>query len=691
MTRCSFALLLAVAMLAPPPPAAAAPVRRPVAAEDLFRLALVSDSQISPDGSHVVFVVSRMNGPSNRYDTDLWTVATAGGDPAPLTSDGHASDPAWSPDGSTVAFTDDASGVPHVLAVDVATRKTSPIFDGPQAAFHPVYSHDGKHVAFAVVTVDPQPKAQIDFAAAGFTPKPDQTTSDVRIIHDERYEANGEGYTYDKHVHLWIANADGSGAHRVTPESPWSESLTGWSPDDTRLLFTSLRRETPLAGESDVYTVPAAGGTMQRVVSAETANTWPAFAPDSQRVYYLAGGVKDSAEYPALVVSRLDGSARRTLYAKNLHQLGDWVLADLKMPGAVCGPLVLPGGHAIVTNLSGPGVTELVRIDTSSGKFAPLTNGGEASDCTVSRDGSTVAYVYADFTHPAEVYALDLRTGRSRALTALNAAYLASVELSHPQPMRVRDEAGFQVPAWFMPAVGPKSGGRRPTIVAIHGGPQAEAGETFFHEMQYWCGLGYNVVLVNARGSIGYGYAYERALEGHWGPPMQRDVMAAVDAAASRPGVDATRLGVTGGSYGGYATLWLISHTDRFKAAIAERPASDLATQSMTWFLASPNGLGGNYAWGKPWDPHSANAADSPFTFVEHVHTPVLLLHSTLDTETPIDQTLDEFSALRQLGKTAVFVEVPGENHDLNRTGSPIHRVERLHILADWFARWLTP
>lgn len=249
----------------------------------------------------------------------------------------------------------------------------------------------------------------------------------------------------------------------------------------------------------------------------------------------------------------------------------------------------------------------------------------------------------------------------------------------------------MSVAAWFMPATGPKAGGRRPTIVAIHGGPQTEAGETFFHEMQFWCGLGYNVVLVNARGSTGYGFAYEEALVGQWGPPMERDVMAVVAAVSKRADVDPNRLAVTGGSYGGYAALWLISHTDRFKAAIAERPASDIATQSMTWFEASPNGLGGNYAWGRPWDPKSNNAKDSPFTYVERVHTPVLLLHSTLDTETPLDQTLDEFSALKQLGRTAVFVEVPNENHDLNRTGSPIHRVERLHLLADWFGRWLSP
>ncbi len=156
-----------------------------------------------------------------------------------------------------------------------------------------------------------------------------------------------------------------------------------------------------------------------------------------------------------------------------------------------------------------------------------------------------------------------------------------------------------------------------------------------------------------------------------------------------RPDEDPTQLGVIGGSYGGYATLWIISHTDRFRAAISERPASELATQGLHWYLASTSGLGGEYAWGKPWDPKSRNFIDSPLTYVEAVHTPLMLLHSDDDTETPLDQTLDEFSALKQLGREVVFVDVPHENHDLNRVGSPIHRVERLHIFTDWFASHL--
>jgi len=688
---CGVLLALAVASGAPAAATAQGPARRPVAAEDLFKLSLISATQISPDGKRVVFVVSRMNGPQNRYDTDLWVVAAGGGAPQQLTHDGHAQAPSWSPDGAHVAYADDANGVSRIDVLDVATGASTPLTSGPDAAVAPIYSHDGRRIAYTTISVDPQPKAQIDFPAAGFTPKPGQETSDVRWITQERYEANGVGYTYNRHAHLWVMRADGTQARPLTSDDRWSETPLAWSPNDDRILFSSLRRDTVLANESDLYTVSSGGGPLQAVASPEASNTAAAFAPDGTHLFYLSGGVKDSAEHPALVSSALDGSARRWIFGKNLHQLGDWLLADLKMPGAVCGPLVVRGGRGIVTNLSGPGVTQLVLIDTKHGYVRPLTSHGEAADCSASADGSTIAYTWADFTHPSEVYVFDMHDGRARALTALNAAYLDSVELSQPQPLEVVDEAGFHVPAWFMPAVGPKASGRRPTIVAIHGGPQAEAGDTFFHEMQFWCGLGYNVALLNARGSIGYGYRYEEALVGHWGPPMQSDVMALVEVLQRRADVDPSRLGVTGGSYGGYAALWLIGHTDRFKAAIAERPASDLATQSMTWFLASPNGLGGYYAWGKPWDPRSANSADSPFTYVERVRTPVLILHSTLDTETPIDQTLDEFSALRQLGKTAVFVEVPNETHDLNRTGSPIHRVERLHVLAGWFARWLTP
>ncbi|HTU68705.1 MAG TPA: S9 family peptidase [Candidatus Baltobacteraceae bacterium] len=683
------ALALASALLAPI--ASPGAVLRPVRAEDLFALSLVSAPAISPNGRLVAFVVARMNGPKDRYDRNVWLVSTSGGASYPITRDGVSDSPVWAPD-DRLAFVRSVNGVPQIFAYDPSKRTTAQLTHLAAGAYDPIWSHDGKRIAFASVTVDRQPPAQIDFAAAGFTPSPAQRTSDIRQIDVERYEVNGLGYTYDKHQHLWVMRADGSHAIALTRGHRWSEDQFAWSPDDARIAFTSIRRDSPRVGLSDVYTIPSTGGAMRRVSSPQEANVQPAYTHHTNRLYFFSGNVEDSAEYPAFVSIAPNERAPTALVPSNSYQWGDWVLADLKMPGAICGPLFTPSDRTIVTDISTPGSSTLIAIDRRTGLVTKLTDGrGEVADCTMSADGSTIAYTCADFRHPAEVCVLDRRTRRSRALTALNAGYLASVLLSTPQSFWITDAAGYRVQAWFMPAVGPRAHGKRPTLLDIHGGPQAEFGSTFFHELQYWCGLGYNVVFVNPEGSIGYGWAFEHALEGNWGPPMFDDVMRVMDEVAKRPNVDPNRFGVLGGSYGGYATLWVISHTDRFKAAISERPASDLATESLDAFFASSNGLGGEYAWGKPWDAASKNYVDSPLNDVENVHTPLLLLHSTQDTETPLDQTLDEFSALKQLGRVVRFVEVPSENHDLNRVGSPIHRVERLHIFASWFAKYLEP
>ena len=671
-------------------PAGAAAVRLPVAAEDLFRLSLVSDAQISPDGRRVAFVVSRLDGPHNRYDRNVWLVDTAGGPPSAFTSDDVSTAARWSPDGRTLAIVRSETGVPQIALVDVSLRVTRSVTALPAGATDPVWSHDGKHVAFIGITHDTAPRARIDFAKAGFAPAMAQRTSDVRTITVERYEANGAGYTYDTHHHLWVMDANGDHAHPLSDDAGREDASIAWSPDDTHLAFASTLVDVPTAYTSDLFTVALLGGAPQRLAAPGDANASPSFTR-AGRVISFAGNAEDLASYPALQSSDVSGGDRRTIVAPDRTLFGDWLLPELKRPGAPGGPRGAPAGRSHGCNASAPGTTRLVRVDLRTGALRALTPPGEASDCTASSDGKRVAYVFADFTHPAEVHLLATQSGSERALTSFNAGYLASVLLSTPQPFSVKNPAGDDVHAWFMPAVAPGAPARRPTVVLIHGGPQTQYGNTFFHEAQYLAGCGYNVVIGDPRGSVGFGHAFEEALVGNWGAPMLEDVTAMVDAVVKRPDVDPARLGVSGGSYGGYATLWIIGHTDRFAVAISERPASDLATQSLDWELASPNGLGGNYAWGKPWDPASRNYIDSPLTYVEHVHTPVLLLHSDEDTETPLDQTLDEFSALRQLGRTAEFVDFPHENHDLNRVGGPIHRVERLHILEAWLARYLRP
>jgi dipeptidyl aminopeptidase/acylaminoacyl peptidase len=245
------------------------------------------------------------------------------------------------------------------------------------------------------------------------------------------------------------------------------------------------------------------------------------------------------------------------------------------------------------------------------------------------------------------------------------------------------------VQAWFMPAIG--GSGPHPTLLNIHGGPETQFGDTFFLEFQYYAGLGYNVVFCDPAGSTGHGYAFTEALESDYGDAMFQDTQSVMDAAVKRPEVDPSRLGVTGGSYGGYATLWVITHTNRYKAAAAERVVSFLQSENLGADFAGKGGLaGGQYSMGPAWDPASTSYAKfSPLTYVANAQTPLLILHSDNDTRTPIDQTLQFFTAMKILGRTITFVDVPNETHDLSRTGSPIHRVERMHLLSDWFGHYL--
>lgn len=691
-----FSLCAAAALacgVAAPPVAEAA--LRPVAAEDLYKLVFVSNPQISPDGTRVVFVASRMDGPKDEYASDLYLVNTAGGAVTRLTRTGHESSPAWSPDSRTIAFVRGPAKKgerPQIYAYDVASGRIRQLTHLKSGAGGPVYSHDGKRIAFGSATVDPSHAAYIDFKAAGFKPKKAQEKSDVRIIRQLHFQGNGEGYTYDRHAHLWVMNADGSGARALTSGTRWSEGNPHWSPDDKTIAFDSLRYDSPSGGPNDVYTIPAAGGAMRKLPSAQPANYLLDY-DHAGSLWTFRGGVADPAAMPELVRSSGGGAHAVTVIPKNTVDFGDMVLADMGEPGGFCGPFFAPRDAFFIADVNQPGSSALVKVDPRSGAVTKLTSGGEAAECTMDKAARRVTYTYSDFTHPRDVYVLDLATGKSKRLTAMNDAYLAGVALSKPQEFSVKDDAGFTVQAWFMPAVGPKARGPRPTILDIHGGPQTQFGETFFHELQYLAGLGYNVVFSDPRGSVGHGYGFEAALNGNWGDTMFDDVQRVMDSAAGRAGVDKNRLGVSGGSYGGYATLWVISHTNRYKTAIAERVVSNLTSEQLVADFASDNGFGQfkTYGFGNPWDPKSQNYVQSPLTYVENVRTPLLILHGEEDTRTPVDQTLQEYTALKILGRTVEYVDFPGENHDLSRSGSPLHRVERLRIEAQWLQQYLHP
>ncbi len=664
----------------------------PVRPEDLYKITFLSGTAISPDGSRVLVEAARMNGPKNSYDRTIELVDVATGrvrhNVTGRIGDG---DYAWMPDGRSFVFVRKvAKQKPQLYRFTLAGGAVVQLTHIKQGVSSPEPSHAGDRIALSVTDSDPAPNAYIDFAAAGFVPKESQKKSDVNTIDKLFFQTNGQGYTYRDHQHIWIVDADGSHAAQLT-SGPYSEGFDAWSPDDRTLLVDSLRYESVDSGPNDVYTIPSTGGSLAKVASTLPANYGFFFGSDGSRVLFLSGDVKDAAELPGLVSANRDGSDRRTVVAHDTVSWGDTLLADMKEGGGLCGA-PLPGGKRAVLNVDGPGYSNLRTLDLTSGAFSDITPPkGEAWSCSVSRDGSRVAYLYSDFTHPADVYVASLGGGPPQQLTHVNAAYLDSVMLSTPQPFTVKDPAGYDVQAWFMPATTGAPGAKHPTLLDIHGGPETQFGDTFFQEFQLYASRGYNVVFSDPAGSTGHGYAFEEALENSYGDAMFADVQAVMDAAVRRPDVDQSRLGVLGGSYGGYATMWVVAHTNRYKVAVAERGVSNLQSENLAADFAGKNGLGGGYyTWGPPWDPAStAYAKFSPLTYVASVRTPIMLLHSDEDTRAPIDQTLQEFTSLKILGQTVEYVAFPDENHDLSRTGSPLHRVERLNLILAWLNRFI--
>lgn len=650
--------------------------------EDLTRAWNAEDATISHDGKTVAFVEMRVDAKKNAYRRDIWLVPVAGGEARQLTRGDEDSDPQWMPGDRTIVFTSGRPGKAQIYRISLDGGEAEKLTDAPDGATSPRISHDGTHIAFRRTIKDKPGKTGVDWSALGMTPSERARTSDVRHIDVLHFELNGAGDTFADHSHLFVMNADGGGQKQLT-SGRFDEGDAAWSPDDRTIVFDSARHSGNDFFRQDLYAVASSGGPERRIALSHLSAQSPVFTHDG-RVAYQLQSRNDPAGLPAIAVASLDGTKDATIVPEDRHAIGDAVLADVIEGGAGCGPIFTPDDGHFFADVSEPGKSVLERFDTATGAAVQMNTGdGEVADCSADTGRSEIAYTYDDATHPPEVYVLDATTGATRQLTHLNAGFLGDVSLATIEPFSVTDRAGFPVSAWIMRPPGAVEGRRYPTLLEIHGGPETEYGNAYFQEFQVLAARGYNVVFADPRGSVGFGYPFESALSKNWGDPMFEDEMAVVDAAVKRPDVDPKRLGVLGGSYGGYATLWIVGHTNRFKAAIAERAVSDLTSEAFgSDFASIPDA---KLSWGAPWDDPLTYRRQSPLTYVAHVRTPMLMIHSDQDIRTPVDQTYEEYTALKALGRDVSLVEFPRENHDLSRTGEPLHRIERLHLIADYF------
>ncbi len=666
---------------------------RTIASNDLFAFRLAGDIQVSPQGNLIVYVESEADSKTNTYQHQLMAVRP-GDEAFAFTAGPTDTHPAFSPDGQWVGFLSKRSGQSQVwlLATGGGEAHQLTRFDGGVEDF--IWAHDSQSLFLtANLTKEGiQPETQ---------PHPDQEeprirfNRDVKVITELAHKLDGTGYFTEKRPHVVHVPLDAPQAARQLTFGPYRHSGLALNPLGTQLLVQSRYGED--------YDREWPGGILYLLdvstsqVTEPVAITDPAlsvdqgtFSPDGNKVLFTASRL-DQMGYDTTRLYAYDVTTKTTRPIAHEwdRPLGDWTLSDLSGTGS--NPLVSTSdGRELYTLTSRNGATHLARVHLETGRVTLITEDDAVYfSYDLNRAQTHAALIRSTPTNPCKVLWMDLNSKVQETLSNPNQKLLNQLELSMPTRFTTQVEGGPLVDGWVMKPTGFKPGETYPAILEIHGGPMMLYAQSFFLEFQYLAAQGYGIIYTNPRGSQGYGTEFCTAIQKEWGNLDYHDIMAGLETALERePWIDAHRLGVAGGSYGGYMTNWIVGHTDRFKAAVTMRSVVD-------WRAMVGTGDGG-WHWMKranqkaPWQDDQWYRQQSPITYVENITTPLLIEHQEGDLRCPIEQGEILYTAVKYLNRAPVkFVRYPDEFHGMSRDGKPWHRIHRLETMADWLNTYI--
>ena len=634
--------------------------------DDLTAIAVPSQPALSPDGTRVVYVLRTLDRDADRPVDQLWTVPTTGGAPRRLTAGPSDVAPVWSSDGSRLAFL--REGQVHVLAADGGEPER--LTDLPLGAGAPVWSPDGERLAFTA-PVDPA-------STAGSTGTPPEARPLVSRRVD--YQADGSGRFGAVRGQLHVLRLEDGDLRQVTDGD--HVGSPAWAPDGRTVAFTrKLGADSDLTFQTAVHTLDVDDPKARpQVVALEEGVAGTVGYADDGASLLVVGHPELDLGHAHLLRVPLDGGPVADLTAH---------LDRNVMPGGPAYPGALPvetvDGRVLFA-IRDQGCSHLheLRADGSTG---PVLAGAGRVVSGLSVAGGTAVVALATPTSYGEIVALDLATGTETVLTD-HGAGLADVELFVREERTFAIADGTQVQGWLVRD--PDHEGPAPLLLDVHGGPHnawnAAADEMHLYHQEL-AARGWVVLLLNPRGSDGYGADFYAGVDGGWGVADAQDFLEPIDALVAEGLVDAERLAVTGYSYGGFTTCWLTGTTDRFRAAVAGGVVSDLVSEygsSDDWPL-----MAGYELDGTPWESAERYAAMSPLTRVHEVTTPTLVLHGEDDLTCPVGQAQQWHTSLRQLGVPTELVLYPGASHVFILLGRPSHRMDYNRRVLSWLDQYV--
>jgi acylaminoacyl-peptidase len=666
--------------------------KRLMTPEDMRCFILVSDAQISPDGERILFKRQHLGEKNDKKD-NLWIVDAAGGAPRQFTTGGKDGHGRWSPDGRRIAFISGRDKrKPQLYVMNAEGGEATPLTKFPEGTIREFkWSPDGKSLAVVYREAEP------DFTEEAEKKRKEEGLSDPpRVIDEACYRFDGDGYFNDRRFALYLVDAS-TGEQRKL----YDKDNLGWFGFD----FSPKGEEIVLTTNRDSRAIFKFWNYKLLVLNVKTKKTRevpnvptgikgsPAWSPDGKWIVYAGQDSKKTVwgchNTHLFVVDAKKGGTKK-ITADCDYCLEAATLGDTAEVAFEANAKWSADSKRLICRIGWNGEGHIASIPASGGEFTFLTKGHVNWDFgMLSRDGKRVAGVMQSHTQLGEVQLVQLggKSAEATTLTGFNEAFLKEVHIAKPSEKWLTSPDGSKVQCWIMKPPNFKSGRKYPAVLEVHGGPHTQYGSAFFHEFQTLAAAGYVVFFSNPRGSKGYGEAHCAAIRGDWGEKDWADVQTVKDFMKKQSYVDPKRVGIMGGSYGGYMTLWAIGHTHDFTAAISDRCVSNMLSMSGSSDIPL---VPDEYWEGSPWDRPEKLWQQSPIAHFQDVKTPTMIIHSEGDLRCNVEQGEQSFAALKALGVPTRFVRYPrSTSHGLSRGGPVDLRIHRLHQILEWWEEFL--
>ncbi len=657
-------------------------VKRKLAVNDLFELKSVATPHISPSGKEAVFIHTHIEEEKNKYVANLFHIDLESNEITQWTQgEDRVSSPAWSADGKQLAFLsnrDDKNQL-YILPSSGGEAKKLTTFDNGVSSF--IWSPCGKKLWINAVVKE----------GKNFTDKEEKEQNknpEVYRVTKMKYQMDGQGLIpQDIYSQIGVVEIESGKVTQFT-EGNHQYGLQAVSHDAKKIVIGVNRKENQdFEFRQPLYIVDVETKEETVLVDEDGHFGGATFSYDNRYIAYV-GATREYANttHTELYIFDTEDGSRMCLTEGVDAPIGDYVVAD-HLQGVEAPTVVWTRDNHLYFQLSTMGDVRLYFASLDGSVYPASPENEHVYGYDISLDGEFAIVAVSNAVSPGEIFKQTIATGKRDRLTSFNEKYLDEVELIEPSAIVYKGAKDWDVHGWLMKPVGYETGEKYPLIISIHGGPAAMYANTFTHEMQLFTALGYGVLYVNPRGSHSYSQEFVDAVRGDYGGHDYEDIMAGLDYVISEnEWIDTDRLGVTGGSYGGFMTNWIVSHTNRFKAAVTQRSISNW----ISFFGVSDVGYYFN-----DWQ-HKADMNDvdklwdiSPLKYAKDIETPLLILHSEKDYRCPIEQAEQLYITLKSMHKETEFVRVPDSDHNLTRTGIPNLRIASLDETINWFAKYL--